>query len=522
MSPRGIRGPSAFTLVGAGALAVAVGALVAYDARYHEFWRDEVHTYLFNAHVPLHRFLLAKKVEGHPPLHDLVTVPFVGIFSPFVRILLGGAVGFAVLLFGTYRAILSICCRPVASLALTGLLAGTYIYAYELGVVVRCYGLGAGFGLLCTAYLREALRGHRLRPVFLGAGAGGLCLVSSTHAATMAFGALAAFGLVSLWRHRGIKLALPTLLVLPFVGVLIYAILPFPGRSPELNVDMHRGGGEFAKLALQAIAGSFTPQDWWVTASFGDPRTLDAIAFLRHWGLVGILLGFAYSLVLRLSTDWKPYRALLAYDVLSILFGWVALLEIIVNHYWGSPRHHAFLGIPVVVLVAGWGAQRSFGANRWAPLAALPLMSAWFAFQFVVCARDLALDVELPFSDTKAAAARLPPDAHLVADSLTMQEGYMLWQPGILMRGGDNAGRRIGYVAFDSAWHAGAPILPMVRGECAEAPDRTFFSGSGGSLGAFAGCLQLLRSGTPHSEQLRADERFDLSKVDCACVERGR
>jgi hypothetical protein len=513
--------PPVHKVVAAGLLAAAVAALVAYDARYHEFWRDEVHTYLFNEHVPLHRFLLAKKVEGHPPLYDFLTVPLVSFVSPFGRILVGAAVGFGVLLFGTYRCLLSICRSPVASLVLTAFFAATSIYVYELGVVVRCYALGAGFGLLTNAYLREALRGHSWRPVILGTVAASLCLLSSTHAATIAAGSLTAFGLVSLWRHRGIKMALPTLAVLPCLAVLVYEILPFPGRSSELNVDMHRAGEQFTKMALQALAGSFTPQDWWVATSFGDPEVLDRLAFLRHWGLLGALAALAYSIALRLSPDWKYYRPLLVYDVLSVTIGWAALLEIVVNHYWGSPRHHVFFSLPAVVLAAGWGAQRGVGSMRLASAVALPLLASWFAFQIWVGVRDLALDIDLPFSDTKEAAARLPPDAHLVADSLTMQEGYLLWQPGTVMRGGDNAGRSMGYVGFDNAWHMSAPIVPMLREECTKAGDRTFFSGSRGSLGPLSSCLRVLRPATSHSEQLRPDERFDLSQVDCGCLQAG-
>ena len=273
-------------------------------------------------------------------------------------------------------------------------------------------------------------------------------------------------------------------------------------------------------MATQALAGSFTPQDWWVTASFGDPGVLDRIAFLRHWGTVGVVLALAYSVALRLTPAYGSYRPLLAYDVLSLVIGWAGLLEIIVNHYWGSPRHHAFLSIPAVVLVAGWGAQRGLGRPHWATAVALPLLASWFAFQIWVGVRDLALDVDLPFSDTKEAAARLPANAHLVADSLTMQEGYLLWQPGIVMRGGDNAGRSMGYVGFDNAWHTGAPVEPMLREECAKAEDRTFYSG--GSLRALSPCMRLLRSATPHSEQLRPDERFNLFQVDCACLQKGR
>jgi hypothetical protein len=520
------RGASPFKLAAGAALALAACALVAYDARYHEFWRDEVHPILLAQNVPLRRFLLAKKVEGFPPLFDLLSMPFVRVLSPEQRLLLGGGTGFAVLLFGTYRCIASICARPVASLVLTALIGASYSYAYEFGVVIRPYALSAGFGLLANAYLRDALRTGRARSVVLGTLAAGLCALSSTHAATLAGGALVAFGLVSLWRDRSLRRVLPTLGVLPFFAVVAYVILPFPGRSSDLNVDMHRSGGTFLPYAMQAIAGSFTPQDWWVAASFGEPGWLDRVATFRHWAPIGIAAGFMYSVVLRSTDAWREYRPVLVYDVLAILVGWAPLLEIVVNHYWGSPRHHQFFSIPVVVTLAGWGAQRGMAHPRsvaaWAPAVALPLMGAWFAYQYVVCAEDLALDAKMPFSDTKAAAALLPTGAHLVAESLTMQEGYMLWQPGIVMRGGDCAGRHLGYTAFDTVWHSGAPIPPMVRDECAAAPDRTYFSGNRFSTGGLAGCLHSLFTATPHSEQLRPDERFDLWQADCACVEHAK
>jgi hypothetical protein len=509
---------SPFTLVAAALLLAAVSALVVYDARYHEFWRDEAHIYVFNGRVPLHRLLLAKKVEGQPPLYDLVTMPLRGFVSPLGRALVGAGVSYALLLYGTYRCLFSICRREVASLVLTCLFGATYIYAYEYGVVVRVYAMGAGFALLTSAYLRDALRGHSVKPVVLGTLCAGLSLITSTHASTLAAGAVAAFGLVSLWRHRGIKLALPTLGVLPFLAILVYEIAPFPGRSPELNVDLHHTAGDFAKLSLQAVAGSFTPQDWWVTTSFGDPSTLDTLALLRHWGQRGAIAALALLLAMRLAPAYRHYRTLLAFDLLSIFIGWAGLLVVIVNHYWGSPRHHIFLSLPALVLAAGWAAQPRFGPHRWASAVAFPLLFPWLAFELWVSARDLKLDVDLPFSDTKAAAAFLPADAHLVADSLTIQEAYMFWQPGIVMRGGDSAGRRTGYLAFDNAWHWTAPVEPMVREECAAAPDRTYFSGAPYSLGSHASCLRLLKSGTPHSEQLRADERFDLFQVDCACV----
>jgi hypothetical protein len=525
MSRSGVRDDSIFTLVGAGALAVAAGALVAFDARYHEFWRDEVHAALLSASVPWHRFLLAKRIEGPPFMLDLLTLLLRRVFSPEWTLLLGGAIGYAVLLFGTYRCILSICCRRVASLVMTALLAGTYVYAYEFGIVIRAYGLGAGFALLTNAYLRDALRQGTRRPVLLGTLAGGICAISSTHGATFAAGSFVAFALLAVWRDRGIRRLWLTLGALPLFVLAAYLALPFPGRSTDLNADEHRPHELFARLALQAISGGFTPQDWWVTASFGNPGTLDIIALLRHWALFGVALGVAYSVAVRLVDVYGvygEYRPVLLYDLLAIGLGFLPLLEIVINHYWGSPRHHAFFGIPVVVTLAGWGLQRPFGAPRiakWMSAGALVFGSPWFLFQWILCVRDIDLDVRLPFSDSKAAAAMLPPGAHVVGESLTMQEGYLFWRPGIVMRGGDCAGRTLGATSFDSAWHSRVPLAPLVRAECASAPDRTYYSGPKGSVSPLDACLRLLRTATPPSEQLRADERFDLWQVDCACSE---
>jgi hypothetical protein len=411
---------------------------------------------------------------------------------------------------------------------MTALFACTYVYAFEFGVVIRAYGLGAGLALLTNAYLREALRRHAMRPIVLGTFAGGVCAISSTHAACFAAGSFVAFGLVTMWRDRGIKRVLPMLGASPFFALVAYLAMPFPGRSAELNVDEHRPGELFARLALQAISGGFTPQDWWVAASFGGPGTLDLIAVLRHWAVIGVALGVAYSVLVRLvdvGDSYREYRPVLLYDILAILVGWLPLLDIIVNHYWGSPRHHAFFGIPVVVVLVGWGLQRPFGASgpaRWSSAGALALASVWFAFQFVLCERDVELDVRLPFSDSKDAAEMLPPRAHVVAQSLTMAEGYLFWRPGIKMRGGDEAGRRLAATVFDSAWHMQVALAPLVREECADDPGSTFYSGPRGSVGGLDGCLHLLHRATPPSEQLRADERFDLWQVDCQCVAASR
>jgi hypothetical protein len=392
------------------------------------------------------------------------------------------------------------------------------MYAYEYGVMMREYGLGAGLGLATNGYLRDALRGRSVRPVVLGTVTGALCACTGAHALTLAGGAFAAFAVVVVWRDRGVRRILPTLGALPFLALALYLALPFPGRTSEANVDAHRPAEMFTRYALQAISGGFTTQDWWVTASFGDPRVLDLIAHFRHWGVVGIALGVAYSTILRLTPDWSDYRPILFYDLLAVAVGWLPLLEIVVNHYWGSPRHHGFFALPVLALLAGWGLQRGGGAAPWAGAGALVLLVPWLAYQYVVCVRDLDLEVRLPFSDTKEAAAMVPPGAHLVVDSLTMQEAFMFWQPTLSVRGGDNGGRHLGAIAPDPLWNMRVPLVPLVREECAAAPNTTYYSGPGYSVQSILRCLKPLRTATPHSEQLRADERSDLWRVDCTCA----
>jgi hypothetical protein len=512
---------SAHALVGAGALLFAMAALVTYSAHYHAFWRDEVHQELLAANIPMHRFVMARRVEGIPFLFNLILKLFTLVFLPSRSLLLGGAVGYGTLLFGTYRCILSICRRTTASLVMTALFAGTYVYAYEYGVMVREYGLGAGLGLATNAYLREALRGRSLRPVLFGTASAALCASTCAHAATLAGGALAAFGMVALVRDRGIRRIWPTVFALPFFGFALYLALPFPGRHPDLNVDHHQPRELFQRLALQAISGSFTGRDWWYAASFGDPRIIELIATLRHWGVLGIALGVAYSIVLRLTPDWSDYRAILVYDVLAIVIGWAPLVEIIVNHYWGFPRHHGFFAIPVLAVLAGWGLQRGGGALQWGGAAAVALLGPWLVYQYVVCGRVLDMEMRVPFSDTKAEAALIPPGAHVVADSLTMEEGIMFWQPTVVMRGGDNAGRHLGAMAVDETWYTRVPLAPLVREECIAAPDATYYSGEGW-FDIDPRCLTLVRAATPHTEQLIANESFNLWRVNCACATTGR
>jgi hypothetical protein len=297
-------------------------------------------------------------------------------------------------------------------------------------------------------------------------------------------------------------------------------MLPFPPRAAESNVDLKLPWAQFEKMGLQALRGSFSPQDWWVTTVYGSADFLDKLALLRHWGQIGIFVAAVYLLLVQCAGGYRHYRALLVYDVVSLLVGWAALLVITVDHYWGSARHHVFFSIPLVVLVMGWAASVGQGTLRWSSHAALPLLAPWLLFHWIVFVRCVQLDVDMPFSDTKAAAAMLPDDAHLVVDSMRIQEGYAFWKPHLVTRGQDQGGRHLGYQANDSVLHMTVAAAPLVRAECRDAPDRTYFSGWSWAVGPLERCLHLVLGASPHSEQTRPDEHFDLLQVDCACVAR--
>jgi hypothetical protein len=502
----------AFPVVAGTALALAVCAIALFDVRYHEHWRDEAHAFNFATRAPFHRFITVMHVDGVPFLFHLMLKVYSLVMSPRQSLILAGALGYGTLLVGTYRCLESICRRRVLSLVLTALFACTYAYTYEFGIVIRQYGLGLGFALLTSAYLRDALRKRTLRPVLLGTLFGALAAMTTIQAAACAGGSFVAFGLVWLLRERRISRVLPTLAAVPAFALSLYLALPFPGRylrEIEQPTYVPKPIAFRLQVVANALAGCFTPQDWWRASSLGDPGWQDVFASLRYWALLGVAAGAAYSIALRLTPAWRSYRPVLAYDVIALLVGSAAMLHILVNIYYGAARHQLMLGIPLVLTVVGWGAQRSPHTWRLIATPALVLTSFFFAFQIAVAKRVLAWDYELPFSDSKAEAALLLPHAHLLVDSALMAESFLIYRPDLTFRGSDNGGRLGGYID-DAAGQMHVPLASYVRDDCAAAPDRTY--NVGGGLGEYQRCLHPMLS---HTE---AEERFDLFQIDCSCV----
>jgi hypothetical protein len=505
---------------------LVVLGVAAFDLLFHEFWRDEVGAMLEARAVPWGSLLEAMQYEGVPPLfYALLKVA--GVFLPNPSALVAtGALGFAVLLFGTYRLLVSISGAPRAAARFTLALSLTYAYGYELGVMIRQYALGLGLALLSFAYLRDALRATASRRlVWAGALAAGLATLTSAHAACVAGGGVLAFGLLSVVRRRRLRAWWPILLTLPCFALVVYLASPFPDRTPKGNAILHLRPQSALHMAAQALVDGVMPVDWWLFETLAGPLLFNVFALLRSLALWSFLVGAAAALGARLGRLLSRWTVE-AFDVLAVLASFPPLLEIIVRHYWGFYRHHLFLGMPLVVILVGWGLHARF-AGAYAEEArrtGLSLLGPWFLLQVILAAGCVVLDALYPFSDTKGAARELAAGAHVVADSEWRTMGMLFWRPDIQLRAASSwNGKPFHYMRADRAWHVGTPLPPLVREECSRVPRRVYFAGGEASLGALATCARRV----PHRKMQFGDhpetwESFDLFRMDCACVGRLR
>lgn len=351
-----------------------------------------------------------------------------------------------------------------------------------------------------------------------GALAAGLSALTCAHAACVAGAGVLAFALVSLARRR--RGWWPVVLTLPCFALVAYLASPYPLRVREGNVAAHLATGAALRLSLQALVDGVMPSDWWLAASLAPPSVRGALAALRSlafWGLsAGVLLGLA-TRAFALGRRWRVG----AFDVLAVACAAPPLLVVIVGHYWGFYRHHLFLGMPLVVVLVGWGLDREVAG----PIAgearrsALALMVPWFLLQGALAAGNLVLDWRYPFSDTKSAARALDPGAHVVADADWRSLTMMFWRPDIQYRSTSWRGRRVRYARPDWEWHKQAALSPLVAAECQEAPDRVYFAGFAASLGPLVRCAQPVPfPKTPLVDHPFTWESFDLFRMDCACV----
>ncbi len=502
--------------------AIVVVAIALFDLRWHEFWRDEANAMLEARAVPWSAFLEAMRVEGIPPLfHVALKLAGWALPNPLALVLVG-ALDLSVLLFGTYRLLVALSGAPRAAARVTLALSITYVYAYELGVMIRQYTLGLGLALLSFAYLRDALRLGDRRAVRAGALAGGLAALASAHSACVAGGALLSFGLLSIARRRALRAWWPVLLALPAFALVVYLASPYPGRTGEANMAQSFPPAVTVRLSLQALVEGVMPQDWWYLASFVPAPLAGPLAALRSlafWGVISSALVAVATRIGALRARWRTG----AFEVIAVLASLPPLLVIIVFHYWGFYRHHLFLGMPLLVVLAGWGLDVGISGpiSGVARQTGLALLAPWLLFQGVVAAGSFALDHRYPFSDTLAAARMLAPGARLVTDTHWQSTGVMFWRPDVQMRSAGWGGRPYRYIRPDQDWFRNVPIPPLIVEECRAAPERVYFAGVTASLGALGRCASPIEyPRSPFETQPFTWESFSLSRMDCACVGR--
>lgn len=501
-------------LLRAAPFAIMPALTALFDSRYHEFWRDEAQAVLVARDVPSPEWLVAMRMEGGPFFFHAWLRLALTVLSPVGALLAVGALGVLLLQLGTFRLLEAIGAGRTRSMLLSFAFSASYIYAYELGVVIRPYAMGLGLALLALAYLRDGLRTWQRRYVIAGTVAGSLSVLTSSHSACIAGGAFLVFGLLALTRRGGLRVGWPILASLPCFGLTLFLGLPF-GPRPVVPVAESR----LLQRAPQVFLSSFVPQDWWSISWRAPHAVLDAVNLGRHWALLGIAIALCLGLVAQLFSSPSMWR-LSVFDVLAPAVGATAVLEIVIDHYWGGPRHLVFMAVPFLVIIAGWGAAASptapaLRALRWCSLGAL---APWLAVEVALAYWNAAADVVGSFSDTKGIAYLMPPDAHVVADAFHIDVGLLLWRPGMVTRGTDASGAHRTYTVWDRDLRATVPPAPLVAAECAEAPDRVYYVSRGGIgwAGNHARCFTH-KWGASQGE---ADfmEHFDAWQVDCACM----
>lgn len=495
-------------------------AIAAFDLRYHEFWRDEVGALLEARAVPWRDFIEAMRIEGVPPLFHIL-LKLVGFLLPNpLTLVTVGAIDFAILLWGTYQLLLAISNQRRSSFLFTLAFATTYVYAYELGVVIRQYTLGLGLAFASWAYFRRALAGGRPRDVYAGTLTAALAALSSAHSACLAGGVLLSFGCWAIWLRRPWASWRVILWTLPCFAFDAYLAAPYAERTPEANEVQSIPTGAILPLSLQAIIEGIMPGDWWRIEEFVPFAWQTAVAVGRSSAFWGVLVAALIVVIIRLVNRHISPRAF-HFDVLTIVSSWVPLLIIIVFHYWGSYRHHIFLGLPLVVVVLGHTIDARIHGMVIRPLqqVALILLVPWFLLQGLLSFGSFAADVRYPFVGAKDASALLAPHARVVTDTDWVSVGMLFWRPDIQLRSTSWNGRPYRFIRADRLWHSHTALVPIVAEECVIDPEHTYFAGNEKSIGPLRPCAHArpyVKS--PFETQPFAWELFDLFLMDCACV----
>jgi hypothetical protein len=491
-------------LVAFGAFAVAALLLFFYVARFHEFWRDETQTALIARAVPLGGLLRVMRNQAVPPVVFCV-LKVVGVFGPPYSLSLLAVLGFASLLFGTYQLLFTISRSAPRSALATAAFAITDTYYYELGVVVRQYGLGLGFALACVALLGRAIESDDSRDARWGAAFGALAVSTSVHPGCLSGSALLVYSVLRLARKRTAWSIVEPLCTVPAFLFTFFLLTPYD-RAPEMVGAFHRTFGEGLAVVGAALLDGVLCRGWWTPEGVAPLKV--AIVFVTCAGLAGVLL-------LRLRAT-KLRTELATFYAATFILNTLTLSYIFVVRMAGLYRHHLFTFIPVMVAAVGL-LLRSSEERQPSPalrFGSAALLIPWFLFQYWVCGLDLRGDFRGAFSGTKAAAAALPPGARVVvAGQDWVGLGILYWRPDVSMRAQSSKGRPFRYLVQDWEWHSEVPLPPLLADECRNATD-VYVVAPGDSRPADIRCDAPVLT----ASSLIPNEHFTLLDVRCSCL----
>jgi hypothetical protein len=488
-----------------------VSANFAFTSQFHEYWRDETQTMLIARAEGLGTLWHMLRIEGVPPIVYLAMKLCDVLPAPY-SLAAFGAFGLAVLMLGCHVLVFALTRRHALALATALAFGATDTFFYELGVVVRQYGLGLGFALGCIGFLHTSLEAASRRAQWAGAACGALAVLTSAHSGCVAGGALLAFGALQLVRARSLRAVSPALSALPAFLLTFYIISPYALRTPEMLEPLTLTPDEKWRDAKLVLEHSVFPGAWW-----GHARSQAA----ERWMLVAIVtVGLVTACSAALRALVRPrFRAIALYYGMALSFSFAALMYIFLERNGGAYRHHLFLFVPGFVVAVGATLRRLYQAGSSRTLAALCALALipWFGYQYYVCAFDLISDERERFSQTKEQALVFPQGAHVVASGGMELTGMLYWRPDLTLRSLDGRGRRLRYMYPDIHWHTRARLEPLLEEECAEAPDSTFLARDPAGETVSARVTACLDQVSPQQPS-RLKESFDVARLDCRCL----
>lgn len=496
------------------ALAIMVGCTLFvawFHARWHEPWRDEVQPVLIGRALDADAWHVLR-LEGVPPVYFALVSLIGRVVPPPYDLASAGAIGYAVLLTGTYRFLRVLSGNPRGSLFVTAALGTTGPFVYELGVIARQYGLGLGLCFWGAGLLARELRDGDRRDAWKGAALLALAALTSAHAACFAGGALFSYATFALRARRTARTLIPLTPAAAALALTTLVVRAYPLRSPETN-PKDKPVGEVVSAVHELFINCLTNPGWW---SPGVRRRLEAT--LAALFVTGMALAIAHALARP-----KTPRPLVGFTLLAGLAASLPLLYIFVFRYRGGHRHHWFYVMPPVLITLGLSLVRDTHAARWRRwLRALPLglASPLLGYQLWVSQKDLRADYAGALSSTKDVAERLPQRASVAADIDYTSIGVTYFRPDITFYSASGGERRLRHLLADEAWHRPGDLTRLSRAVCRTAPEGGVFATATTPLPlALASCASAFAR---EGEAMLETERFSVWRVDCACLAEDR